>query len=133
MNDIFRSLESIAFINTGSTEFAPIKTMIGTITVNIADVQPFANGSKVSLVFGNPHSENLSSVKFTIDYGSFTKDGDIKEGSEKSKEISLPDTIAAGSWVKSPIVLEGFPVSELGYIRIHDFSIASIGLRGTNK
>lgn len=89
--------ETIAFINTGSTSFETIKTMIGTITVNIADVQPFANGSKVKLVFGNPHSANLSSVKFTIDYGSLTKEGALKDGTEKSKEITLPDTLYAGS------------------------------------
>lgn len=133
MNDMFRDWESIAFINTGSTSFEPIKTMIGTITVNIADVQPFANGSKVKLVFGNPHSANLASVKFTIDYGSLTKEGVVKDGTEKSKEISLPDTLYAGSWASAPVVLEGLPVSELGYVRIHDLSIASISLRGTIK
>lgn len=133
MNDMFRDWETVAFINTGSTAFESIKTMIGTITVNIADIQPFANGSKVALVFGNPHSANLSSVKFTIDYGSLNKDGTIKDGTEKSKEISLPDVLYAGSWARSPVVLEGLPVSELGYIRIHNLSIASISLRGSNK
>lgn len=133
MNNMFNEWETIAFLNTGSTAFQPIKTMIGTITVKIADIQPFANGSKVTLVFGNPHSANLSSIKFKIDYGSMNEDGLIKDNSEKTKEINLTETLFAGSWVKVPVVLEGLQVTNLGYVRIHDFLIESIALRGKNR
>lgn len=133
MNEMFRSWESIAFLNTGSTNFSPIKTDVGTITVNIADIQPFANGSKVTLAFGNPLNANLSSIKFTVDYGSLDENGAVIDGTEKSKEIKLAESFNAGSWIKSPIVLEGLPFAELGYIRVHDFTISSIALRGSNK
>ena len=127
-NDLFRSFARIAFLKIGTTEFSPIVTEIGTITVNIADVEAFANGSKVALVFGNPLSATIANVKFNVDYGTLNTDGTVKKGSEKTKEVSLPQPLNAASWNKVEVILEGLPVNELGYIRVHDLNVSSISL-----
>ena len=129
-NELLRSFEKIAFLKIGVSEYQPIVTHIGTITVSISDVEAFANGSKVSLLFGNPLSASIGEVKFKVDYGALDKDGVVIKDSEKTKEVNLPQRLNAASWNKVSILLEGLPVSELGYIRVHDFNVSTIFLYG---
>lgn len=128
INDMFRNFDKIAFLKIGTTNFSPIVTEIGTITVHVADVEAFANGSKVTLVFGNPLSATITNVKFNVDYGTLDKDGVIKDGTEKTKEVSLPQPLNAASWNNVEVILESLPVNELGYIRVHDLNVSSISL-----
>ncbi len=132
VENFFKKVEKVAFLTVGTSEFQPIKTYIGTITVNIADIQPFANGSKATLVFGNPLYADLTKVKFQIDYGTLDKDSNIKEGSEKTKEVTVPQDIKGGSWNKVHVILEGLPTAELGYLRIHGFEAEQIRLINRN-
>lgn len=128
VNELIRKFEKIAFLKVGTKEFLPITTEVGVITVNLSNIEPYANGSKVSIVFGNPLSATINNAKFTVDYGSLDKDGLVIDATEKSKEISLIEPLSAGSWNKTELLLEALPVSELGYIRIHSLTVSNIGL-----
>ena len=94
----------------------------------MSNIEPYASGSKVSIVFGNPLSATLNNVKFTVDYGSLDKDGLVIDTTEKSKEISLMEPLSTASWNRTKLLLESLPIKELGYIRIHDLTISSISL-----
>jgi len=125
-DNLFNNLiDKVVFIKVGTKEFQPIKTSVGFITVSIRDIQPYASGSKVHLDIGNPTSAGLK-IKFKIDYGSLGKDGLVKKDTEKTKDVSVVDTIKAASWNKTEVILEGLPNSELGYIRIHDLESPEI-------
>lgn len=128
VNELIRKFEKIVFLKVGTKEFLPITTEVGVITVNLSNIEPYANGSKVSIVFGNPLSATINNAKFTVDYGSLDKDGLVIDATEKSKEISLIEPLSAGSWNKTELLLEALPVSELGYIRIHSLTVSNIGL-----
>ena len=128
VNELIRKYEKIVFLKVGTKEFLPITTEVGVITVNLSNIEPYANGSKVSLVFGNPLSATINSVKFTVDYGSLDKDGLVISASEKSKEISLIEPLNAASWNKTELLLEALPINELGYIRIHSLTVSNISL-----
>ena len=128
VNELIRKFEKIAFLKVGTKEFFPITTDVGVVTVNLSSIEPYANGSKVSIVFGNPLSATLKNVKFTVDYVSLDKDGLVIDKSEKSKEINLTESLNAASWNKIELILEALPTNELGYIRIHNLDISNISL-----
>lgn len=123
---LIRNVNKIAFLKVGESEFLPIETYLGTITFNVEDIQPFANGSKVILVIGNPLNASLGKASFHVDYGTLDGQGEILEGTEKSKQVTVPNDINRGSWNKVPVVLDGLEASKLGYIRIHDFEASQI-------
>lgn len=133
VNELIRKYEKIVFLKVGTKEFLPITTDVGVITVNLSNIEPYANGSKVSIVFGNPLSATISNVKFTVDYGSLDKDGLVIHKTEKFKEISLTEPLNAASWNKTELLLESLPVNELGYVRIHDLTVSNISLYAKAK
>lgn len=128
VNELIRKYEKIAFLKVGTKEFLPITTDIGVITVSLSNIEQYASGSKVSIVFGNPLSATINNVKFTVDYGSLDKDGLVIDATEKSKEISLIEPLNAASWNKTELLLEALPINELGYIRIHSLTVSNISL-----
>jgi hypothetical protein len=130
LRKLVSNIEAVAFLRVGTTAFSSLKTDIGTITVNISDIKPYANGSKVKLTFGNPLNADLTGVKFVIDYGELNEDKyqSIKEGTERTKEISLNKELKKGTWNKEEIILEGLSDKKLGYVRIHDLTFTQIYL-----
>ncbi len=128
IRSLVSNIEAVAYLEVGTTAFSAIKTDIGVITVNIADIKPFANGSKIKLIFGNPLNADLLGVKFKIDYGELNQDASIKEDSEKTKEVSLNNALKNGFWNKEEIILEGLSDKKLGYVRIHDLKFTQISL-----
>ena len=127
--DLYNSFEKIAYLQVGSNAFSPLATEVGTITINLGNIQTYANGSKVTLVFGNPLAATMSDIKFTIDYGTLDKDGSPKNAMQKSKEIKLTQTFQSSTWNNVDVLLEGLPVNELGFVRVHDLTINQIALR----
>jgi hypothetical protein len=99
-------------------------------SVNLGNVEAYANGSKVTLVFGNPISAMITNVKFIVDYGTLDKNGNVIVESEKTKEVNLQQPLNAASWNRVNVILEGLPVNQLGYIRVHDLAVTSISLFG---
>ncbi|MGQ0442463.1 MAG: DUF3251 domain-containing protein [Methylophilaceae bacterium] len=128
VNELIRKYEKIAFLKVGTKEFLPITTEVGVITVSLSNIEQYANGSKVSVEFGNPLSATINNAKFTVDYGSLDKDGLVVTAKEKSKEISLIEPLNAASWNKTELLVEGLPINELGYIRVHSLAVSNIGL-----
>lgn len=121
--------ESIAYLTPGSDGYNVIKMDLGTLTVSISNVQPYANGSKVSLIFGNLTSATIDGIKAKIEWGSVDEKGMPINKDAKSREISPTDQLLPGNWNKVDLVLEGVPPSSLGFIRIRDLGHRAIRLR----
>lgn len=125
-----KSWDAIALITPGDVGYSAIKFDLGTLTVALADVEPYANGSRVSIKFGNTLAATINGLKATVDWGRMDDHGMIDAASEKTKEISFSEPIKAGSWTSVPIVLEGTPPANLGYVRVHDVAHTGIRLFG---
>jgi hypothetical protein len=121
------------FLIVGNNDSIPLATSIGKLTLSIKDVQPFANGSKVFLNFGNPLNTDVKDIKFNIHYGMLDKYGLPDASSEKSKEVKIIEPLKSGSWNIVDVVLENLPVTNLGYISIDSFEISTISLRSYNN
>ena len=62
-------------LKPGMTGYSLLATDLGKVAVAIADVQPFANGSRISLDFGNPTSARLTGMKARIEWGANDRRG----------------------------------------------------------
>ncbi len=117
-----------AYLQTGDTNFSTINTFIGILTFSIVNIEPYASGSRVELNIGNPLNSALKNVKFKVDYGSLDKDGVIVDGSEKTKEIRINETIQPGAWNKTKLILDGIETGKLGYIKIYEFTAPTLSM-----
>lgn len=124
--------EKIAYLTPGSDGYNLVKMDLGTLTVSIANIQPYANGSKVSLIFGNLTSATIDGMKAKIEWGSVDDKGMPNNEGAKSREISPTEVLLPGSWNKVDVTLEGVPPTTLGFIRVRDVGHRAIRLHGKN-
>lgn len=120
--------DHIAHLTPGDTGYSVVKFDLGSITVRMSDIQPYANGSKVTLVFGNLTSAHINGVKANIEWGKSTKDGTPDNSTIKSREISFAETLRPAAWNTVNVVLEGVPPQDLGFVRLKNIRHEGIRL-----
>jgi len=118
--DAMKRLEEVAYLTPGAEGYSLVTTDLGRMTVSLADVQPYANGSRVKLNFGNLTSATITGAKATLEWGSVDEKGMPQTASTRSREIRFTESLRAGAWTYVPVVLEGVPPSELGFVRIKE-------------
>jgi len=128
MDEFMRDWDRVAFLTPGSQGYSLIKSDLGTITVELADVRPYANGSRVTLRFGNVTNATLNEVKATIEWGAVDEKGLPKNEDQKSKEMTFPKSLRPGGWTNVEVVLEGTQPTGLGFVRVRDVSNKGITL-----
>ena len=129
-DELMQSFGNSAYLTPGSGGYSPIKFDLGVLTVRLIDVKPYANGSKVTLQFGNTLSASIDGLKATIGWGKVTDKGVPINESEKSKEVTLTEKLRAGSRTSVSVVLDGLPPNELGFVRVRDVTHRGIELFG---
>ena len=129
-DEIIKNADTSVYLTIGSKGYYPIKTSIGFITISIADIKPYASGSKIIFDFGNPTSAGID-FKFKIDYGSLDAKSLPDKKFEKTKDVDVPSRLKPGHWNKVEIILDELPHNKLGYIRIHDLETKSIFMLNT--
>ncbi len=120
--------EKIAYLTPGADGYSQVKFDLGVLTIKLSDIKPYANGSKVTLTFGNTLSASINGLKATIDWGNVTKSGAPDHNSKKSKELTFNKSLRAGAWTPVSVVLDGIPPAELGFVRVRDVAHTGIGL-----
>jgi hypothetical protein len=128
-----KNWDGVAYLTPGSDGYSVVKMDLGHLTVNLANIAPYANGSKVSLIFGNLTSATIDGLKAKIEWGSVDDKGIPKNQEAKSREIKLAESLYSGAWNKTEVVLEGVPPTALGFVRVRDVSHQGIRLRGQTK
>lgn len=119
---------TIAYLRPTEPEYGVVKTGLATLAVSIRNVSPYANGSQLQLLFGNPTDARLNDLSATLEWGRADKNG-VPVGEVFSKEHKFTESLAPGSWRAYTISLSDIPPSELGYVRIKSVEHGSIGLR----
>src|SRR5437870_3830300 len=54
LEKVLKDLDSVAFLTPGSDGYTVVKTDLGALTVSLENIVPYANGSQITLRFGNP-------------------------------------------------------------------------------
>ena len=120
INDMVKDWEGIAFMTPGTEGYSLVKTDLGTITVSLENIQPYANGSKVTLTFGNLTAGTIDGFKAKLEWGSLDEDGVPNNKTAKSRKVEFNESLPSGSWTNSNVVLEGIPPAELGFVRLRN-------------
>jgi hypothetical protein len=94
----------------------------------LVNVQPYANGTRVTLRFGNLLSATINGAKAKLEWGSVDAKGSPKNESAQSREVSFTESLRAGAWTNVQVVLEGVPATELGFVRVRDLTHVGINL-----
>lgn len=123
-----RDMETIAYMTPGDSGYSVLKTDFGSLTVTIKNIQSYANGSRVTLRFGNPNAATLLDVSATVEWGSVDEKGSPRNDVAKSKDIPFNKSFEAGHWADVDVVLEELPPSTLGFIRVRDLKNKGIRL-----
>jgi len=117
-----------ALLTPGDTGYSVVQSDIGLLTMKLDDVKPYANGSKIRLQIGNPHSATISGAKFTVEWGKTNDKGGFDLDSRRTKEFSTVQQIRAGAWSTVEIALEGIPPTDLGYVEVSAVRHSGIAL-----
>jgi hypothetical protein len=123
-----RDSYEVAFLKPSDQGYSLIKTNLGALTVQLSDVRTYANGSRVTLKFGNLGAATIDGVKAKIEWGRVNEKGIIVRESEKSRQISFDKSLRSGAWTSTSIILDGIPPSQLGFVRISEVKHEGIRL-----
>jgi hypothetical protein len=128
LDEFIRDMDSTAFLTPGSEGYAIVQTDLGRMTVSLENIQPYANGSRVTLCFGNLTSATVNDVKLKLEWGSVDAKGSPKNESARSRDVSFTQSLRAGAWTNVSVVLDGVPPQDLGFVRVKQISHTGISL-----
>jgi multidrug efflux pump subunit AcrA (membrane-fusion protein) len=120
--------EKFATLQPNSDGYAVIRATLGQITVDIESVTASANGTAVTLKFGNPLHCDLRDVEMTVRYGAINSAGQPVEETAKTKQVNLGKTLRGGMFTKARIGLDDIKPADLGFVSIGNIHHASIAL-----
>lgn len=128
---------SEAEITPSDEGFNTVQTVYGMLTVQCKGIEPYADGSKVRVVVGNPLSCGFMNTEISIKYGvSFANytDGGWADWQKtlRRKSFKLSESINAGSWNSFTVALPGVSPDKMGYIAIK-LEPATMLLRGAGR
>lgn len=127
-DEILRNMEAVAYLTPGAEGYSTVQTDLGRMTVSLENVQAYANGTRVTLRFGNLTSATVNGAKAKVEWGSVDNKGVPKNDSAKSRQVSFSQSLRAGAWTNVQVVLEGVPPTELGFVRIREVTHTGVSL-----
>jgi hypothetical protein len=133
LDELTKTLDSVAYLTPGNDGYTVIQADLGRMTVQLVDVQPYANGSRVTLRFGNMTSAIIHGAKATLEWGAVDNRGSANNETAKSREVKFTETLRAGAWTSVRVVLEGVAPTELGFVRVRNLTHTGIGLTMTGS
>lgn len=127
--EILEKLKNVAYLTPGADGYSIVTYDLGSLTMQLDDVKPYANGSKVTLKIGNPMFTSINGLKMKIEWGKVDANGTPDNNNLKSKALTLSQVIQAGKWNAVPFVLDGVAPQELGFVRVSEISHTGINLQ----
>ena len=122
------SLDEIAYLTPGSDGYSVVQCDLGRMTVSLKNIEPYPNGSRISLQIGNLSSANINGAQARIEWGNVDEKGTPKNEEAHSREVKFAKSLRAGAWTTVPVVLEGIPPAALGFVRVKDVTHSGISL-----
>lgn len=129
LQEMISDWDKVAYLTPGAEGYSLIKSDLGNLTVSIANVRPYANGSKITLQFGNLTAATIDGLKTKLEWGPVDKEGIPKNAEAKSRDVVFNEPLISGSWTNSDVVLEGIPPTDLGFVRLRDVGHRGVKLR----
>lgn len=129
--EIIKDAEKMAVLTPGDSGYSLFKADIGTLSVKIIDIKPYADGSKVAIQIGNLSAATINGLKADVDWGPASEDGGPDNKKAKTKLIQFAQSIKSGSWSTQIMTLPSVAPENLGFIRLRNATHTGIGLNGS--
>jgi len=121
--------EQFITLKPGSDGYGVIRFSLGSLTLDVRNIAAYANGTRMTFVFGNPLSSTLNGVSISVSYGEVNEAGVPIEETVKSKEIKLNKSLSAGAWTSVQVTLDNITPAKLGFISVGNVEHTGIILR----
>ncbi len=121
-------VKAMALLRPGDSGYSALSYDLGVVTVQLADIRPYANGSKVSLKVGNPLYSSVQGLSAKIDWGSTDAEGSPISESARTKRVEVNEVLRPGAWTTTHLILEGVPPQDLGFVRVSQVTHGGIQL-----
>lgn len=116
-------------LKPGAAGYGILESDMGRVAVTIANIEPYAGGSRVTLDFGNPTAARLSGMKARIEWGSNDAKGSpMSPSTAQSMSFTAPEPLPAGSWKQYVVDLPGVAPTQLGWLRVSAFESGTVDL-----
>jgi Protein of unknown function (DUF3251) len=119
--DLDEHLPTTAILPTNDHNFVPIVTTVGTFTLAIKDVIPYADGSRLKLMIGNPTAGVVLRFSMHLVYGPHLD----PRSPRREQDFTASYPIAGGSRHEFDIDLAGIPPAQLGFVSVSAFEVQS--------
>ena len=129
LDELVRNMDGVAYLTPGADGYSLVKCDLGVLTVSIKNVVPYANGSKITLQFGNLTAATIDGLKAKLQWGPVEKNGMPNNQNAKSKDVIFNTPLISGSWTNSNVVLEGVHPQDLGFVRLSNLGHRGVRLR----
>ena len=118
-------------LKPGASGYGLLESDMGPIAVTIANIEPYAGGSRLTLDFGNPTTARLSGMKARIEWGGNDAEGlPMTPTNAQSMSFTAPEPLPPGSWKQYGVDLPGVPPTQLGWVRVSAFESGTVDLLG---
>jgi hypothetical protein len=121
------ALEEVAVVRPGDAGYAVGGFELGGLTFKIRDVKPYAAGSRVSLMVGNPLGAVITGLEMEVEWGR-TK-GDLTAPADGRTSVTITQELQPGKWNTVAVVLDAVPPTELGFLRLRNIDHKGLRLR----
>lgn len=116
-------------LKPGAAGYGILESDMGRVAVTIANIEPYAGGSRVTLDFGNPTAARLSAMKARIEWGSNDAKGlPMAAAASQSLSFTAPEPLPPGSWKQYVVDLPGVAPAQLGWLRVSAFESGTVDL-----
>ena len=105
--------------------YEPIWHDFGVFAIELTEVTPTEEGSRVKLRVGNLTSATVNGVEAKIEWGQDPEESPAPYSDRRSLGRVLPQ----GAWSEITLNLDGVPPPQLGYVRVSHLTIRSVSLR----
>jgi hypothetical protein len=123
-----RRANNVAQLTPTDKGYSFLPTNAGPITVEVIEVAPYANGTRVKLRLGNLTNASISKMTAHLRWGA-SKDGETFSGQPREElRHSFNEILPPGSFHTEVLDLAGVPSSQLGLIEFSYPSVESIRL-----
>lgn len=125
---LVQDAERVAYLTPASDGYSALQTDIGPITLTLSNVEPYANGTRVTLRVGNPMSATINDASATVEWGSVGSDGQPQNDIARSRRVQLGTSLRPGAWTNVQLVLDAVQPAQLGFVRVRDVESGGISL-----
>ncbi len=124
-----KNWDKVAFLTPGADGYTVLRGDLGMMTVSLQNIEAYANGSRVTLQFGNLTSATINGAKVKVEWGTVDAKGIPDNVAAKSRDLTFTQSLGSGKWTNTQVVLEGVPPTDLGFVRVREFGHSGISLQ----